>query len=53
MTKKQFIPIAVAICNIVDSAERAKIAEAIGVVCAKANAEFNWAAWNFACRVST
>lgn len=51
MSRKDFVALAAAIAKVVDAAERKRMAEAIGAVCAADNPAFKWSLWNSACGV--
>lgn len=51
MTKKHLNALAAEIARITDPAERKRITEILGGICANLNPRFDWDRWRSACRV--
>ncbi len=51
MSKKHFRALADAIARIADKAERERVCELVGAVCAGCNGRFCWYTWRAACGV--
>lgn len=51
MSKKHFIALAGIIARTADMAERRRLCEEVGTVCAAVNKEFRWSTWRSACGV--
>lgn len=52
MSRKHFVALAKVIAATPDKAERKRLCEEIGAVCAAMNSEFKWWRWRDACGVS-
>ncbi|WP_336814193.1 hypothetical protein [Bosea sp. MMO-172] len=52
MSKKHFIQLAAIIARTEDMAERKRLCEEVGTVCAHVNKEFRWSTWRSAYGVS-
>jgi len=50
MTRKHFKALAEAIAELGNAADRARMAELVGDVCASQNCHFDWTIWRKACR---
>jgi hypothetical protein len=49
MSRKHFIALAEAIAELDNTAERVRMAELVGAVCADQNGHFDWTRWRAAC----